>query len=212
MNMPIDKKQELLELAKLRKKTRYDGYNSIADYENGFYECDYVSPYSKSAHNINADVFIILQDWSSDENMHGICKETNRLGYTPSVGTNIKLISLLKEHLFLELKDTYATNLFPFIKMGGMSANIPIRDMRKSAKEFTLPMIEIIKPKIAIALGRKTFNALFDSCEEKLKSTESSFIYGTTKIFHQPHPAARISNVEKGKRWKGMKEYLNDFI
>lgn len=209
MRITMDKKQELLELVKLRKETKYDGYNSIVDYEDGFYECDYISPYSKSAHNVNADVFVVLQDWSSDENMHGKCNETNRLGYTPTVGTNIKLIKLLKEHLSLELKDTYATNLFPFIKMGGMSANIPIGDMRKSAAEFTLPMIKIIKPKVVIALGQKTFNALFDSCEEKYELTERTFKYGNTKVFHQPHPAARISNEAKAKGWKEMKEYLN---
>ena len=111
VRIPMNKKQELLKLAKLRKESRYDGNNSIADYENGFYECDYVSPYSKSAHNVNADVFVILQDWSSDENMYGRCEETNRMGYTPNVGTNIKLKNLLKEHLSLELKDTYATDL-----------------------------------------------------------------------------------------------------
>ena len=206
----MDKEERLLKLAKLRQETRYDGFKSIEDYENGFYECDYVSPYSKSAHNINADVFIILQDWSSDENMQGKCEETNRLGYTPNVGTNIKLKKLLEEYLSLTLKDTYVTNLFPFIKMGGMSSNIPIKDMRKSAKQFTLPMIEIIQPKIAIALGRKTFNSLFDSCEDKQEITTNSFKYENTKIFHQPHPAARISNVEKERNWKEMKIYLND--
>ena len=78
--------------------------------------------------------------------------QTNLLGYTPSRGSNKNLIKLLKESLNLELKDTYATNLFPYIKMGKMSAKIKPTDMSKAAKEFTLPMIDIIKPKIAIAL------------------------------------------------------------
>ena len=99
MRIQMNKEKKLLKLATLRQNTRYDGYNTIADYENGFYECEFVSPYSKSAHNVNADVFVVLQDWSSDENMHRKCKETNRLGYTPSVYTNRKLIELLKEHL-----------------------------------------------------------------------------------------------------------------
>lgn len=205
----MDKEQELLKLAKLRQKTRYDGYNTISDYENKYYECDYVSPYSKSARNVDADVFVVLQDWSSDENMHGICEETKSLGYTPSVPTNKTLIRLLEKYFSLKLKDTYATNLFPFIKMGGMSEHIKIGDMRKSAKQFTLPMIEIIKPKIAIALGKYTFKALFDSCGNKKESAERSFKYGNTKIFHQPHPAAIITNEEKEKGWKEMKKYID---
>lgn len=209
MNQKMTKEKELLKLAKLRQNTRYVGYKTIADYEGRYYECDYVSPYSKSANNINADVFVVLQDWSSDDNMHGKCSETDRLGYTPSVNTNIKLIEYLKKYLDLDLKNTYATNLFPFIKMGGMSANIPIKDMRRAAKEFTLPMIQIIKPKIVIALGRKTYNALWDCCDSKTEVVQGSFKYGTTKIFHQPHPAARISNLEKEKRWLDMKHYLD---
>jgi len=209
MSQKNTKEKELLRLAKLRQTTRYDGYNSICDYEGGYYECDYVSPYSKSANNVDADAFVVLQDWSSDDNMHGMCPETNRLGHTPSVGTNIRLIEYLKRYLDVDLKDTYATNLFPFIKMGGMSANIPIKDMRRAAKEFTLPMVEIINPKIVIALGRKTYNALWDCCDDKKETAEDSFKYGATKIFHQPHPAARISNLEKQKRWLAMKNYLD---
>ena len=210
MIINMNKSQELLNLAKLRQKTIYDGYKSIACYEKGFYECDFVSPYSKSAHNVDAEVFVILQDWSSDDNMYGRCQDTNRLGYTPSVKTNITLINLLKDYLSLGLQDTYTTNLFPFIKMGGMSANIPIKDMRKAAGQFTLPMINIVKPKIAIALGRKTFNSLSDACVEKKESSSESFIYQGTKVFHQPHPAARISNIEKEKRWRDMNEYLSN--
>lgn len=204
----MNKELELLKLAKKRQSSVYDGYKGIGDYEQGYYECDYVSPYSKSAHNIDANVFVILQDWSSDENMHGKCELTMKYGFTPEVGTNKKLKSLLHEHLDYELEQTYATNLFPFIKMGGMSANIPIADMRRAASEYTVPMIEIIKPKIAIALGRKTYNALSDVCKNKLIIDEGIFDYCGTRVFHQPHPAARISNLDKAEKWRKMKTFL----
>jgi restriction system protein len=204
----MNKKKELLKLAQLRQTTRYEGYNCLADYVDGFYECDYVSPYSKSANNINADIFIVLQDWSSDENMQDKCEKTKELGYTPSVATNIKLNELLNNKISVNLKDTYTTNLFPFIKMGGLSSNISIKDMRKAAKQFTIPMIDIIKPKIVIALGRKTYDAIYDNCYEKGQKYSDSFIYGNTKIFHQPHPAARITNFKKERKWNEMYEYL----
>lgn len=211
MNQNMTKEKELLALARLRQNTRYDGYKTIADYVNGYYECDYVSPYSKSANNINADVFVVLKDWSSDDNLHGKCPETNKLGYTPSVRTNIKLINYLKKFLDLDLKDTYTTNLFPFIKMGDMSAQIVRKDMRRAAKDFTIPMIEIIRPKIVIALGGETFNALWHGCVDKKEVTQSSFKYGNAKVFHQPHPAARISNQKKEEGWSAMKRYLEGF-
>lgn len=204
----MNKEDELLKLAKLRQNTRYDGFNNISDYEGGFYECDYVSPYSKSANNVDADVFLVLQDWSSDENMHGKCDLTKKYGYTPNVSTNMKLKSLLKEHLFLELKDTYTTNLFPFIKMGGMSASIPFKYMLKAATEFTVPMIKIVKPKIVVALGRDTYSALFESCQIDGHDSNNYFEFNGVRVYHQPHPAARISNKEKEMRWHEMQQYL----
>jgi hypothetical protein len=213
------KQKDLYILAKLRQSKTYKGYKSISDYANGLYECDYVSPYSKSAHNVDAEVFIILQDWSSDENMSGeICKETNLLGYTPSRGSNKNLIKLLKENLNLELKDTYATNLFPYIKMGKMSATIKSTDMSKAAKEFTLPMIDIIKPKIAIALGMETFNALRKSCDLKpaknmTEAVEFTFTFSDTTIFFQAHPSQQSQNTRTKvlvtKDWECMADFLD---
>jgi hypothetical protein len=213
------KKDDLHALAKLRQSKTYKGYKSISDYANGLYECDYVSPYSKSAHNVDAEVFVILQDWSSDENMSGeVCKETNLLGYTPSRGSNKNLIKLLKANLNLELKDTYATNLFPYIKMGKMSAKIKSTDMSKAAKEFTLPMMGIIKPKIAIALGMETFNALRQSCDLKPAKNMSeavglSFKYSSTKIFFQAHPSQQSQNTRTKvlvtKDWECMSDFLD---
>ena len=205
----MSKEKALLELALLRQKTRYEGYKSIADYLDGFYECEYVSPYSKSAHNVNADVMVVLQDWSSDENMQVACEETNRIGHTPTVGTNVKLISLLERFLKLDLSETYATNLFPFIKMGGMSAYMPVRDLRRAAHDFTLPMIDIIEPKIVIALGRKTYQALLSAARDKAVDKQGSFIYKKTRVFHQPHPAARISNEKKERGWSEMALYFD---
>lgn len=212
------KQKDLYILAKLRQSKTYKGYKSISDYANGLYECDYVSPYSKSAHNVDAEVFVILQDWSSDENMSGeVCKETNLLGYTPSRGSNKNLIKLLKENLNLELKDTYATNLFPYIKMGKMSAKIKSTDMSKAAKEFTLPMIDIIKPKIAIALGMETFNALRKSCDLKpaknmTEAVEFTFTFSDTTIFFQAHPSQQSQNTRTkvliAKDWCRMLDFL----
>ncbi len=62
MMINMSKVQKLLQLARKRQSIRYDGYASIGDYDNGLWECDYISPYSKSAHNEDAEVVIILQD------------------------------------------------------------------------------------------------------------------------------------------------------
>lgn len=89
-----DKRTQLLALAKTRQATSWDRYNCIGDYHGGIYECDYVSPYSKTAGNIDADVMVMLQDWDSDEGLLGpIDEDARTLGYTKDFPTNRNLWS-----------------------------------------------------------------------------------------------------------------------
>lgn len=151
----------LRELAIRRQSTRWDGYKSIGDYHAGAYECEYVSPYSKSAHNVDASVFVLLQDWSSHDWLSTPVDEDVRIhGLLPKLRTNKTLRRLLLERFDVALQDTYATNLFPFIKFGGLSAVIPTSALVRAAKEFAIPQIEIVRPALVICLGISTFNAV----------------------------------------------------
>ncbi len=183
----------LLELAKKRQSKIYSGYTSIGDYNDGAYECDYVSPYSISSHNVDSDILVVLQDWCSEEGFgKNVCEETLKYGYTPSVKTNIYLKELLLENFDLTLENIYSTNLFPYIKSGSMNNNIPAKDLLNSAKEFTIPMIKIIRPKLVICLGKATFNAIRKACGLKViysieEGLESHFPYFNSQIFCQSH-------------------------
>ena len=84
----MDKRAELLKLAKLRQATRWEGYKCIGDYHDGIYECDFVSPYTKTAGNVDAEILVMLQDWSSDESLKGsIDYGAATLGHTPHLPT-----------------------------------------------------------------------------------------------------------------------------
>ena len=157
----MNKTKLLTELAHKRQQAKWDGFHQLAEYHNGIYECDFVSPYTKSAGNVDADIFILLQDWCSHEKLSGqICADSRDLGHTRSVPTNQNLKRLLQQHLGLKLDETYGTNLFPFIKKGDMSSSLPLKAMIRAAEEFALPQIEIVAPKIVICLGLNTFRAL----------------------------------------------------
>ncbi|TYT74190.1 uracil-DNA glycosylase family protein [Desulfobotulus mexicanus] len=196
----MNKDKELLKLSKLRQQTRYNGYTSIGDYQNGIWECDFVSPYSKSSHNSDSDILVFLQDWcSSDSFNNSICQETLRLGYTPNVRTNVNLKNLLKKHFKKNLEDIYSTNLFPYIKPGSMSAKIPAADLYRAAKQFAVPMIDIVQPKIVICLGKETFNALRKACGLKVvysidEGINSDFMYKKSRIFCQCHTSQQAQN------------------
>jgi len=191
----MNKRAELLALAKLRQATRWPGYNCIGDYHRGVYECDFVSPYTKSAGNVDAEIMVLLQDWSSDESLGGSFDEDSaNLGYSRHIPTNENLIQLLRETFGLALQDTYATNLFPFVKRRGMSSSIPKSDLIRAADEFAMPQITIVNPKLVICLGKETFNALRRICNLSPCPTVDSGIESpfdlpkaTTRVWCQAH-------------------------
>src|SRR5712692_282050 len=108
----MDKRTQLLALAKLRQATRWPGYKCIGDYPTGAYagayECDFVSPYTKTAGNVDAEIMVMLQDWASDRFLSGPLHEPSAtLGHTPNLPTNRNLIRLLKTTFGLTLTDVY---------------------------------------------------------------------------------------------------------
>ncbi len=157
----MSKQELLLALAQKRKATNWPGYRGIGDYHHGAYECDFVSPYTKSAGNFDAQILVLLQDWSSDESIRGpLDSGAVHYGLTPALPTNVRLVELLRSHFGLALKEVYATNLFPFIKPGGISSSVPMRDLVRAAQDFALPQVQIVSPKLVICLGMNTFNAI----------------------------------------------------
>jgi len=194
------KKEQLRLLAEKRKQHTWPGYAGIGDYHNGAYECDFVSPYTKTAGNIDADVMVILQDWASSKFCEKpINNEAIKDGRVSTIRTNVMLDCLLKEHLGLDICQIYATNLFPFIKQGVMNLNIPQKDLIKAAKEFALPQMQIIQPRVVICLGLKTFNALQSACtiptsKRMSDAIASSFQYEESVIFCQAHTSTQGQN------------------
>ena len=71
MNNQLPKKSRLLALAKKRQQAKREGYKNIGDYHSGRYECDFVSPYTKTASNVDSPLLIMLQDWASDDFLSG---------------------------------------------------------------------------------------------------------------------------------------------
>lgn len=189
----MTKEAALKLLAEKRKQTVWHGFHQLVEYHDGIYECDHVSPYTKGAGNVDASIFILLQDWSSDESLRGsICRDCVAFGHTRSIFTNIRLKELLDRHLGLTLSQTYGTNLFPFIKPGPMNASIPQRYMVQAATEFALPQIDIVGPRLVICFGVKTFNAMrravgLPTVSNVETGITSPFSYRDARIWLQAH-------------------------
>ena len=190
-----NKLDEIRKLSNQRRNDRLDGYLSVSDFYGGRYDTsDFVSPYTKSACNLDADVMLIAQDWSSEQSLlsFGYSEELALKGYSPQLPTNKRLQALLTNKLGIKFNQTYATNLFVFIKHGSISAKIKNRDLLYSAQTYTLPEISIVRPKIVICLGSAVYKVLSKSIlgtERHLKtSVDYPFSYDNALIFGTYHP------------------------
>jgi restriction system protein len=210
-----EKRRQLLDLARLRQRYCWTGYHALAEYHGGAYECDLVSPYTKTAGNVDSPIVILLQDWSSNERLRGpLDSGAAALGHTPGLPTNRNLKTLLRETFGLELEDVYGTNLFPFIKPGGISTRIPADDLERAAREFALPQIRIVKPVLVVCLGLVTFTAVQRACGvtpsvRLAEAIDSSFTFETSRIWCQAHTGSFGQNNRGRARvladWQRMK-------
>ena len=176
---------EYLALAARRASTFWAPYGQPEDY--GYDFRDWISPYTKGAHT-PAGVAIVLQDWASADGLAGgPDPDVQKFGRTRSLLTNRRLERALFNATGLSLHETYATNAFPFIKPGGMSTNLRLRDLLRTVEEFTKPELELANPTVVVALGSLTQKALARS---------------GVKAIALPHPAARgMSGDDFCKMW-----------
>jgi len=196
----INKHAALLALARKRQANPWEGYKAIGGYHGGAYECDFVSPYTKTAGNVDSEIFVMLQDWCSDSLLSKpLDPKIADLGHLPRLPTNRNLAKMLQACFGKTLADVYGTNLFPFIKPGNMSAPIPMEHMVQAAREFGLPQIRIVRPRMVICLGLATFTALQQACGINTSgdfpaAIASPFDFEGARIWCQAHTGARGQN------------------
>lgn len=217
-----EKEQALLSLAHKRRATQWGQYSNLASISGGVFDFDFVSPFTKTAGNVDSPILVMLQDWGSTDTFRGDANpDTVRLGYTPKVRTNVNLETRLLQHFGKSLHEVYATNLFPFIKRGGMSASIAWADLVTAAKEFALPQIEIVRPRLVIALGRYCYQALRSVAigsagpGRLAAAIADPFWYGDSCIYCQAHTGwgvAKRGREQTEKDWGAMDAWYSSEI
>ena len=190
----VSKASRLLSLTKQRQNDSMEGFSKLSDFHDGYYECEYVAPWTISARNTDADLMLISQDWASADFLN---KEKNpkqkEFGQVEGLPTNKTLKKLLNDHMGMAFSDTYATDAFVFIKNGSMSAPIPFAALVESTKKYALPQIEIVKPKMVICLGSAPFNAIRRTAN--LQRMALSEAFKVTTPFHTMHAGVPIFGV-----------------
>lgn len=214
-------KIHLLEaLAAKRKADKLPGHAGIGDYHNGAYDwANYVSPWTIAANNVDAEVMIIAQDWTSHDRISGPFDPIQaEVGYNKELRTS-KNIKRFLQYFGIDLKQTYATNAFVFVKPGKMNANIPKYDFLYSVKTYAIPQINIIKPRLVICLGGQTFNTIRQVLGHDavpMSSVQASPIhFSGSDIVGVNHPGAWGMKMAGGyanleRQWKFLAETYKD--
>lgn len=215
------KRAALLKLAMRRQVDRHPPHCNIADFHGSFYECDHVSPWTISACNVDAELMLIGQDWASAEVLNQPPNdERRRLGQDWSSRTNSNLRRYL-DLLGLSFCDTYATNVFTFIKGGRKSGRIPFNDLVRCAQVYTIPEIEIVAPRIAVCFGKKAFDAVRGAADQDgvewdgVKTLDAYTQVGSTRVYGLPHPGGLGTNNAGGAHsveqlWKRLGRLLRE--
>jgi restriction system protein len=130
------------------------------------------------------------------------------IGHDPSRNTNKRLAMLLQKYFKMQLADTFATNVFPFVKLGSMGARIGPRHLQKAALEFAIPQIKIIGPVTAVCLGKAAFNAVKRASGQPGAKTlrdaiDNPFELGDTTVWCQHHPGRNTVN-QVASEWARM--------
>lgn len=140
-------------------------YVSLSNFDGGFYDCEFVVPWTISAKNLDADLMIVAQDWASQEFLNRRNSQQQRekrklTGQDEDLATNRNLKSRLEEHFGFSFSQTFATDVFVYVKPGEMNGYIPMRYLEDCAKRYTIPQIEIVEPRMVVCLGASTFEAV----------------------------------------------------
>lgn len=199
-------------------------YVKVSQFHDGiYYDPDYISPVSKSAHNLNSKILIILQDWASYDylNTQNHTPEKIRSGINMNLPTNKRLQTYLLDFFGVNFYETYAINLFPFIKFGNISAQIPISDYLYSIEHFIKPFIEIFEANLIIAIGSTNYNILrrFKSLSKvDIKDSASNiFEISNTIVLGVPHTGgmgtANAGGEDKVKKiWKSISNRYSHLV
>jgi hypothetical protein len=174
-----------------------DGCRSLDHFHEGYYECDFVSPWTLSAQNVDAKLAIVLQDWCGSKYLEKPVRPQVRiLGHDPKLPTN-KNLKLMLSEAGLRLEDTFGTNAFPWIKQGAMSASLEGGALNWAFGNLVLPQIEIVRPKVVVMLGKTVHKAAcqtFGVPPEKtlLEAIENPFQVDGIQYFTVAHTGSKI--------------------
>lgn len=210
--MSMSKAEAIKSIAVSCKRACPSGFSNVSEFQNGIFEhADFLTPWTVGAKNFDADLMLVAQDWASSSWLDNPANaKYGELGRDPTLVTNKNIENYL-ELFSLTFGDTYATNAFPYIKSGNLSAKIKNHYFRKAVVDFLVPQMDVIRPKMVICLGSLVYNELrrYRALRPALIrfGHECGVDFDGSKLFGVYHPgglgtASAGGSSEASKQWR----------
>ncbi|MFA6101393.1 MAG: uracil-DNA glycosylase family protein [Victivallaceae bacterium] len=166
----MTKQEQYLELVQDRKKYKFPkGLLNPSEILGGEYDCDHVEPFARWQGNLDAEIFLIGQDFGGSKFF-----VENKGDNKPSSYTNKKLMLLFKQiDAGIDLGSSNSPNTSAPVFLTNAIVGIVDADgkaqtkdkikeewIRRSALDFIEPLLSIVQPKIIIAMGKVSFLCL----------------------------------------------------
>lgn len=132
------------------------------------YDSDEIGPWTRWANDLDADLMVVGQDWGDEryflanKGMDKAKNPTNRSlrGLLEFVGRPVPPPPSNSENSGERAKGVWLTNALLWLKKGGMSAAVKLELFKEPAKHFLREQINIVQPRVVVALGAKAFAAV----------------------------------------------------
>jgi len=143
--------------------------------------------------NPNADLMFVGEAPGADEDIQGI----------PFVGRAGQLLTKIIEAIELKREDVYIANVIKCRPPGNRN---PEQDEVETCEPFLFRQIDIIKPKVIVALGTFAARALLRTLDPISRLRGRVFDYRGAKLIPTFHPAYLLRNpASKREVWEDMK-------
>jgi DNA polymerase len=219
------KREQYAALVAERKRCRLCvGLHNPADIELAAFDSDDIGPWSRLHGDLDARLLIIGQDWG-DVRYYTANRGLDDLR-NPTIRTLEKLLRGIGLEVSLAAYDTgqrgvFLTNAVLCLKDGGLQAQTKREWFDNCGKRFLRRQIEIVSPRVAVALGQKAYEAILGAFEVESLPFRSAVaddagtaLANGTRLLAVYHCGQRILNthrpfVQQKMDWQRIARALN---
>lgn len=185
------KKAKYKELVEKRKACALCPLHNPSRIEGGKYDCDHLDPWATWKGDLDAEIVVVGKDWNDLDSFiqqQGVVNPKNRTNKNLVILLDFVGINVQKDKLFF-------TNSILCAKEGGKNATVKTEWVRNCSTNFLRPLLDLIQPKLVIAMGEEAFIAVtnaFGITGLKFKEAKSKsdpiYITESMKCFAVYHP------------------------